>query len=140
MSGMETSSTHLNTELPSTDWMVPDYCAFDGDFQYANTIHQSVLHTLNLLKSEFSRLPLYRREDRSCSCVRSTRSRSSHMPVGLFLGPWPPLFCVPFFSFSISLSGSLYQTFPEFSISSPIPLRIRVKPFISRQLPYPHVT
>lgn len=79
MSGMETSSTHLNTELPSTDWMVPDYCAFDGDFQYANTIHQSVLHMLNLLKSEFSRLPLYRREDRSCSCVRSTRSRSSHM-------------------------------------------------------------
>ncbi|KAJ5383022.1 transcriptional regulator family: Fungal Specific TF [Penicillium concentricum] len=29
---MEASSTHLNTELPSADWMVPDYCGFDGDF------------------------------------------------------------------------------------------------------------
>ena len=35
--GMETSPTQINTEMPSADWMVPDYCAFDGDFWYVNT-------------------------------------------------------------------------------------------------------
>ncbi|KXG45678.1 Peptidase M19, renal dipeptidase [Penicillium griseofulvum] len=30
--GMETSSTSLGAEMPSADWMVPDYCGFDGDF------------------------------------------------------------------------------------------------------------
>ncbi|KAI3129358.1 transcriptional regulator family: Fungal Specific TF [Penicillium roqueforti] len=30
--GMETSPTQLNAEMPTADWMVPDYCAFDGDF------------------------------------------------------------------------------------------------------------
>lgn len=35
--GMETSPTQLNAEMPTADWMVPDYCAFDGDFWYVNT-------------------------------------------------------------------------------------------------------
>jgi hypothetical protein len=30
--GMETSSTNLDAEMPSADWLVPDYCGFDGDF------------------------------------------------------------------------------------------------------------
>ncbi|KAJ5951090.1 transcriptional regulator family: Fungal Specific TF [Penicillium vulpinum] len=29
---IEASPTHLNTELPSADWMVPEYCGFDSDF------------------------------------------------------------------------------------------------------------
>ena len=60
MPRMETS-IDINTELPSADRIMPGCCAFEDDFRYASTLHQLVVHTLNLLKRKFSGLPLYKR-------------------------------------------------------------------------------